>query len=117
MLTNFGCKAPTRIRRTLVLSNYTFRLIASQFLIVKVKHGAISQSPSFDSTACRKYFAPWGHILTTNMLHAYGLCPWLWWKFDSSVSEHGIFLSQLPYNERSQISQGLSIPPSRCFQR
>ena len=45
------------------------------------------------------------------------LCPWLWWKFDSSVSEPEIFLSQLPYNERSQISQGLSIPPSRGFQR
>src|ERR687891_819376 len=74
MLTNFACKAPTRIRRTLVLSNYTFRLIASQFSTVKVKHGAVSQSPSFGSTACRKYFAPLGHILTTNGRHAYGGC-------------------------------------------
>jgi hypothetical protein len=27
------------------------------------------------------------------------------------------FSSQLPYNERSQISQGLKHPPSRGFQR
>src|SRR6266496_1516521 len=66
MLTNFACKAPTRIRRTLVLSNYIFRLIASQFSIVKVKHGALGQSPSFDSTACRKYFVPWGHTFIDN---------------------------------------------------
>src|ERR1044071_6069379 len=46
-----------------------------------------------------------------------GLCPWLWWKFDSSVSEPGIFLSQLPYNERPQIQPRLEHPPSRCFQR
>jgi hypothetical protein len=45
------------------------------------------------------------------------LCPWLWWKFDSSVSEPGIFLSQLPYNERPQIQPRLEHPPSRCFQR
>ena len=33
------------------------------------------------------------------------LCPWLWWKIDSSVSESQIFLSQLPYNERSQTAK------------
>jgi hypothetical protein len=41
----------------------------------------------------------------------------LWWKIDSSVSEPENFLPQLPYNERSQINQGLTIPLSRGFQR
>jgi hypothetical protein len=27
------------------------------------------------------------------------LCPWLWWKFDSSVSMSKIFQSQLAYND------------------
>jgi hypothetical protein len=45
------------------------------------------------------------------------LCPRLWWKIDSPVSQSGIFLSQLSYNERSPISQGLSTLPSRGFQR
>ena len=54
-------------------------------------------------------------LLVSVEINVYRLCPWLWWKFDSSVSEPGIFLSQLPYNERSQISQGLSIPLHAAF--
>ena len=57
----------------------------------------------------------WGMV--TQCYFWASLCPWLWWKFDSSVSEPGIFLSQLPYNERPQIQPRLEHPPSRCFQR
>jgi hypothetical protein len=38
-----------------------------------------------------------------------------WWKFVFSISMPEKFLSQLPYNERSQSDQGLGIPPQAAF--